>query len=387
MIRLRPIAFLCALALTPGLLSQQTIVVDANNAPGTDFVDLQSGIIAASPGDTVLVRPGPVGTQYPAAIATRGITIRGEPGAPPVLQRLTLRGLRSFETLVLSNLVFTTFDPVALLVEDCDGPVHLDNVSDGPVSFFGMNLLIVRCAAVTLTDVDRVNTIRIEDSRVAASNLVANTPPIIGPTVPTVLLRRSTLSLARSTVLGFTRQTLACLGTEVATPAVALDQSELIYDRATTIEGGEITTQLPIPMTCSTAPAIVGPSGTVRGPTATGSVPGVSFVQEAVFPASVAYDPSGDLLVSVGAEGNAGALLFAGFVDTPVLAFPQGILWLQSTQVIPLGFIPANAQGDCVLQLPVPASLPAGLAIGWQFLVGTPTSIVLGEPAVSVVRS
>ncbi|MEO0481084.1 MAG: hypothetical protein AAF196_16560 [Planctomycetota bacterium] len=345
----------------------------------------------ASPGGIVIVRQNPPGMPYPSVILSQSVTLRGEGGSQPVLTGLSIMALSGSGRVVVSNLAIETLGPVGLVLDGCLGRVHLDRVVAGANGLLGLDVEFRNSTSVTMTDVGPLNTILIEDSRVAACNLIADVSASINVSnQPTVRLVRSTLSLASSTVSGVSRVIFApCGGGVVPTAGISLDQSELTVDRATTVSGGSVTAFVrgfPAPVTCGTAPPFVGPSGTVRGPTATGSEPGLTFSQESVFPSTVAYDTNGDLQVSVAAEGNAGGFLFVSPLANASTAIMPFVTWLDLSATISIGFIPASAQGDCLLTLPAPSGLPLGLPLTWQWLFGTPSGIVLGEPVTSLVR-
>lgn len=390
MFRLLSLALLCTCCLVGASTAQgqPTVVVDIAGGPGSDTTDLQLGIFMASPGGTVIVRPAPQSMNYPQVFINQSVTLRGEEGAPPTLSQVSIGSLNSTQRVVLSNVFIREFGVTGLVVDNCFGRVHLDRIQDGTVGIIGLDVAIRSSSSVTMTDCGPFHTIVVEDSRVAATNVTATAPGQLQPaTVPTIQLVRSTLSLANSVVSGVTAQAALCSSVVVATPAVSLEQSELSFDRATSITGGVVDAIFPSPMICGMEPAFVGPSGTVRGPTAAGSEPGITFVQENVFPATVNYDASGDLLVSVAAEGNPGGYLFLSPLATATTVFAPFVAWVNFTMTIPVGFIAADGQGDCVYRVQAPSSLvPFGTPLSWQWLVATPTGAVLGEPAVTLVR-
>jgi hypothetical protein len=86
-----------ALALL--LVLPTTWIVDANNGPGTNFLDLQAAIAAAQSGDTILVRAG---TYTRFAVSGKALTIRGA-GAASTIVALAPVGALGGASVVIST--------------------------------------------------------------------------------------------------------------------------------------------------------------------------------------------------------------------------------------------------------------------------------------------
>jgi hypothetical protein len=85
-----------ALALL--LVLPTTWIVDANNGPGTNFLDLPAAVAAAQSGDTILVRAG---TYTRFAVSGKALTIRGA-GASSTIVALAPVGALAGASVVIS---------------------------------------------------------------------------------------------------------------------------------------------------------------------------------------------------------------------------------------------------------------------------------------------
>ncbi|MCB9879382.1 MAG: hypothetical protein H6835_17440 [Planctomycetes bacterium] len=70
------------------LLLPTTWVVDANNGPGTDFVDLGVAISSVAAGDTLIIRSG----SYPAVFVDKSLTLRGVDAATTSVSAIAVSG-------------------------------------------------------------------------------------------------------------------------------------------------------------------------------------------------------------------------------------------------------------------------------------------------------
>ncbi len=131
-------ALLCSAVAT----AQSVFVVDA--AGGGDFTDIQSAVDAASPGDLVRVRHGSY--THPVQI-TKGIRLIGDPHIPQVTRvniesTVEVVGIPSNQSLVAAEL-YRSVNSFEMLLQNCQGPVHLDKVAATP--------RILNCSYVTIT--------------------------------------------------------------------------------------------------------------------------------------------------------------------------------------------------------------------------------------------
>ncbi|TAJ21648.1 MAG: hypothetical protein EPO68_04320 [Planctomycetota bacterium] len=123
------------------LAAQQVIVVDAAGGPGSDYADLDAAIAAANAGDFLLLRAG---EYFPAAAITnrfrvnKSLLLHGEAEAEVKLRGalwvediaasgwFTLRGVDVAQQLA----PFLAFDDLS--IEDCAGPVRIEDAEIGP---------------------------------------------------------------------------------------------------------------------------------------------------------------------------------------------------------------------------------------------------------------
>src|SRR5687768_16182944 len=96
------IAFLTTMSLGASLDAQRTWNVDEANGVGTDFTDLPPALLAATHGDTILIRKG----AYTPGSTNKGVSLLGEPGAVlrSSLGTFRVAGLPRGRTFVMKGL-------------------------------------------------------------------------------------------------------------------------------------------------------------------------------------------------------------------------------------------------------------------------------------------
>ena len=149
------VALVLATAIAPA--QRQTIVVDSQNRPGTDFTQLPAAIDAAVDGDVVRVRDG----EYAGFQTSKGIAVLGDPGASVVTPSaflgdiIRIANVPSGQKFVLEGLdvsaATTTGAVRGIVIEDCAGQVHVERaVIDSSLGFTKTGLAVIR-SHVTLT--------------------------------------------------------------------------------------------------------------------------------------------------------------------------------------------------------------------------------------------
>jgi hypothetical protein len=148
---LRPvISFgLWAALLTGPLLAQTTLVVDDDPGPGVDYSNVQDALGAASPGDTIDVRPG----LYPGFFLNVPVTVIGsESPRPRIAGQVTVFGPALTGRVTLSRL---RIDGV-VYATDCEETVLLDQLSTG--SCVAVRSSDLRLARVVADGLDLLDT-------------------------------------------------------------------------------------------------------------------------------------------------------------------------------------------------------------------------------------
>lgn len=109
-------ARLLAAPLLAAPLAASTWVVDANNGPGTQFLDIQAAIHGSAPGDILLVRPG----AYAGFTVDRRLTIAGTGliTAGPVLVR---------DTTPFARVAIAGVQPSSIVVQNCQAGVVIQD--------------------------------------------------------------------------------------------------------------------------------------------------------------------------------------------------------------------------------------------------------------------
>jgi len=118
---------LVGLAPAPTAHAQTVWVVDQAAGPGADFATLGDALAVANDGDTLLVRDG----DYAEAIVIDGLGIDlvAEETSLVVVRGLTVRNLAAGRSVVVHGIEvapLTIESGVGLVVEDCNGPVLLE---------------------------------------------------------------------------------------------------------------------------------------------------------------------------------------------------------------------------------------------------------------------
>jgi hypothetical protein len=135
-----------ACVFLPAVLAQQTFVVDQNG--GGQFTDIPPAIAAASPGDTILVRPG----TYSIFALDKGCRVLGDPGAALTGSRggaFEVSNLPLGQSAVVRG--FTgSFGVLTMSILDSAGHVHVESiVTGGPLA----SALMRRAQNVTLVGI------------------------------------------------------------------------------------------------------------------------------------------------------------------------------------------------------------------------------------------
>src|SRR5262245_43767083 len=124
---------MCLRALVAGglllaALPAQTFIVDANNGPGTAFLDIATAVNSVPDGSTLRVRAGSYGGF---SIVAKGLAVRGDPNVvitTPVFVSNTL-AQQPVELRGLQWAPAATASTISLSCANCAGLVLLDSLS------------------------------------------------------------------------------------------------------------------------------------------------------------------------------------------------------------------------------------------------------------------
>ncbi|MCA8957874.1 MAG: hypothetical protein KDC87_17490, partial [Planctomycetes bacterium] len=135
----RPAAFFpCALfalsitLLAAGSAAQTTHVVDAKGGPGSNYLDIQAAVDAASPGDRIVVRAG----AYLVFQVTKPLSISAEAGVQvgsgidPNRAEVIVRGIGAGQTFSMHGVdLVVSWKTFPVVVDQCLGTVILEGAN------------------------------------------------------------------------------------------------------------------------------------------------------------------------------------------------------------------------------------------------------------------
>jgi|GEM_PF-1571068 len=141
-------------AVAPAALAQTVHVVDASQAPGTDFATFAAALAAATDGDTLLVRPGNYGEAVTLDGLALSIVVDGPPASVGLLD-LDVRNLAANEHVTVRGLALSPqlFGLLpAMSIDHCDGRVQLEDCTFSSASIGTSGILrITDARAVTIS--------------------------------------------------------------------------------------------------------------------------------------------------------------------------------------------------------------------------------------------
>ena len=146
---------LLAALLTTGLVStlsaQGVLVVDDDGGPGVDFVDLDAALVAAAPGDVVLVRT----SSFAGSVTiSKPLTLIADEGAVVEVQNLFIEHVPAGEIVVSGITVSPVFGFSAVLTDVGASVLFQDCALAGgmlqPGSGGGPGLSALDCTSITL---------------------------------------------------------------------------------------------------------------------------------------------------------------------------------------------------------------------------------------------
>jgi hypothetical protein len=394
------LALLTTTSLVVPLAAQKTWVVDAANGAGTDFRDLPPALLAASDGDTILVRSG----AYTPGSTSKGLSVLGEPGAQlrSQLGPFTVAGLPRGRTFVMTGFanLGTTAGRAFIQLTNNPGRIHLDRLtlSAAVAPDVSAGVAVDRSECVTLTDcvIHAQPALHCTASRLAVtgsslrgmSMFIWNGHIPFGPW-PGVQASQSVLSLSRTSVSGGDGGA-GFPGNIPGSPAAVLvgGEARVAGDAASVLAAGNCPgTTAAVAVYTDDVALTLDPSVTLNPK---GGAPPIGGVPRALvwkrIPALLASGapPGGSVPTDLFAERGDIAVLFAGAPGDPI-SLPFGQLWLDPalSVILDVGFVDQSQHRSVSVGVPNDPLL-RGVAVGFQALTGpaTPSWLVLSTPVV-----
>lgn len=364
----RPVAARLAVlaALLGPVAAQHTWVVDP--AGNGAFVDLQTAINAAAPGDTLLVRAGSYGT----VVVDRSLQLLGD-GARPVVSSLTCwPGI---------TLVAASIDLGYVTLASCTAA--FDHVGAFQVRLTGTAAVFVGCRFDNSTSANGTTSLAAGSHAVFDNCLLVGSPgsviqtlsctPVPGAAALTID-GSSVAELADTTCAGAGPRTFLCLNSP-GTSGIQVDGGGVVRARSGVVQSGG-----------AAVPAVSG-GGTVLHD-GTQFVP--SFAGTAAFVPKTtgqAAGPGGTLTATLAGNAAQAAALVASLGVRAPAPLPSGDAWIDPVAFVVLRIGVLDATGALQVGIPLPATLPRGLHLTAQGAVVAATgALVAATPTLLLVR-
>ncbi|MBM4060903.1 MAG: hypothetical protein FJ265_07375 [Planctomycetes bacterium] len=400
---------LCLMLPLLPVLAAQTYIVDVNNGPGTNFVDLPTAVAAVPDGAVLLVRAG----NYAGfTVAGKGLAILGDPRVA-ITDTIWISATLPHQAFTLRGLVwpqaYSSSLTDLLLLSDCGGPVLIEAVAQPPAStclpaswpgtcFRAVGVHAVRCSQLTLRDCTILCTASFADSEVVleattvrgeAYGVINNQTVVYARNA--VTLYRGSLQVAGGSLIRGGDGNGPSLATSPDGHGIFMDSASLrLLDGAVGSGQGSLTPPVGyaviaagtnpvlrlsprVLVTASGSPRIVGAAAV---PAPMPELTGSSAPAGGTLGATVTTE-SGDLVVL--AVGFPGPAIFVAGMHDP--------FWLDPVVHF---FVAVGAQGGTPIggAVAVPSG-PAfvGLRLGWQAACyGPVTGFQATNPVVTLVR-
>lgn len=366
---LGPLRTLLLTSCTP-LLAQQTWIVDAGG--GGNFTDLPAAILAAAPGDTLVVRAG----SYTGASIDRALRILGVGSWQVFVGGLSVGPLTS-GTVTLTGMRIGTLHTAATCSLD-SLQVERTTVASDAAAMRGCTLgpapsaaaLTVHAGEVTLSGCTAYG---------APSTLIVTRSCLVTGSHPAVLVLGGTVTIAGSVVHGAPATWLPCPYYSVTGyPSSAVANAGTLYVTESTLTAGG----------APTGPAAV--NGPFFGDPSTVTSP-VSTTMSPVFLPATYGDVTGTgaaIACRLHTHPGFAAILGASLGVRASSPTPFGPAWLDPNAFAILRWGVTDAGGALSASIPLPAWFPRGLPVTVQGLAVSPTTgqFVLGTPTVVHLR-
>ncbi|MEZ5966077.1 MAG: hypothetical protein R3F56_19735 [Planctomycetota bacterium] len=364
--------------LTTGMVVSLTLASQATAQQTWNIAaqDLPAAILAAAPGDVLLVSG--VGFFQQPLLIDKPLHIHGQPGAQiSSVAEVAIEGIAAGQAVTLQNFAVSG----QLSIRRCAGTVLLSDIrgliASGPEILIDASLdtAIANCHTIATLRVSG-SSLTVADSQIAAPSLGTR---LLGRPSPALIALNSHVRLSQSTLVGGSSEFL----TADPYPAAALDNSTLRVSGADAglVAGVRIGT--PVSAVIGNGSMVLDPAATLTPSGGAGAIGTGIVVTRRAHPTTsltpTALGAVGTITLR-GTPGDAGALLFG----LPTLASSVrgvvGELRLAAPALITIGQL--DASGRITFSFTVP-SLPLlrGLSLRWQGITSDAVTPIWAEPA------
>ncbi|MCA8973085.1 MAG: hypothetical protein KDC98_00105 [Planctomycetes bacterium] len=342
----------------------QTFVVDINNGPGTDFVEIAAAVAAVPDGAVLQVRPGTYGSFQ---IRAKSLSVVGGPGVYVSGSFFQLTAIEILDIASHQSVSIRDVGLAALLglprvgLRDCDGTVVLDafHVMPDTVAAIGGRLVVSGCQQVI-----------VHESHIAARTLVESTIEAYGSNV-----------VLDDCVLGTTSACIRQGGGRVQVKHCRLEREsgvfstgaalmvlaggELLLHGDTVLDGANVAS---VTAGAGTGTIVLDPSTVLQGLASPAFDPNLTLANRSIPRLDASTQARGGAASATLAVPAAGVgFLHVGFATSPVVL--PGIvdpIWLAMPAALhAVGGSPAVAGGYSVPNAP----WVLGVTVAWQGIV------------------
>ncbi|HZN38586.1 MAG TPA: hypothetical protein VFD82_07270 [Planctomycetota bacterium] len=356
----------------------QTFVVDANNGPGTNFLDIPPAIAAVPNGSVLLVRSG---TYGPIAMSGRSLSVLAEPGAVVTSTGpIDIANVGALQSVVVRGVRVPSGGLASAQATNCQGLVMFDRVDQiaapGVFTAFGIHLQGCDQAVVRQCSARGMAALAVEQSQATVERCLLQGEDLTNAGGGSgIAAQNSALTIARCFVRGGNGGFVATpLGIVVAHPGAAVWLNTSTASFCDDGSGGYVAGASPLAphaVVDGYNSQVMFDNNTVLVPSG-GALPFSPNVAAAwISCASVATQPAppgGTVQTSVLSPAGSFVCLLFGRPAAP-MAVPgiwPGRLWLDpAATVVVAGFMSVGMIANFSLAVPATPAL-IGERYGWQ---------------------
>tara|TARA_R110002096_G_scaffold34448_12_gene98392 strand:+ start:162 stop:1289 length:1128 start_codon:yes stop_codon:yes gene_type:complete len=341
----------------------QTWIVDAANGAGTDFTDLPPAVIAALPGDSIVVRAG----GYTGVAVYEAISILGEPGARinsggASYLGITVSQIPAGQTCCVSGIEILTFG--SMQATNNAGNVLFERIASNYRSWVS-DCANVRIEGCTLADIVVTNTaLSMSHSSGVGGGGGLNT------SWPALRLNNATATLSRCTLRGFD-----AVPSIPSSAAITMNGGSLLVTDDGT---GQLTAGV------GQARSAIDGSGSVTFDSHVALVPAsgappiaasITSVSQIIPSLRALGAPAGGMVnIDLFSQTGGAYFLFGGLMVPPIpLPFWGGSAWLTGPLMFESGFIDSTQRA--FVTVPVPNN---PVVYGYSFTIQALTASTAG---------